>query len=143
MLQWKEEYEVGVAEIDEQHQKLIDIANRVYELMRNELALDKYDQIVEILQELKEYTVYHFHFEEGLMQKARYIKRFSHKILHQNFLAQVEAVDLSAVDENQEAYLVQIMDFIANWLIEHIVVKIRKWASQFGLSEIVKKSACR
>lgn len=126
MLQWKEEYEVGVAEIDEQHQKLIDIANRVYELMRNELALDKYDQIVEILQELKEYTVYHFHFEEGLMQKAKYKKRFSHKILHQNFLAQVEAVDLSAVDENQEAYLVQIMDFIANWLIEHIVGEDKK-----------------
>ena len=126
MLQWKEEYEVGVAEIDEQHQKLIDIANRVYELMRNELALDKYDQIVEILQELKEYTVYHFHFEEGLMQKARYKKRFSHKILHQNFLAQVEAVDLSAVDENQEAYLIQIMDFIANWLIEHIIGEDKK-----------------
>ncbi len=126
MLQWKEEYEVGVAEIDEQHQKLIDIANRVYELMRNELALDKYDQIVEILQELKEYTVYHFHFEEGLMQKARYKKRFSHKILHQNFLAQVEAVDLSAVDENQDAYLIQIMDFIANWLIEHIIGEDKK-----------------
>ena len=126
MLQWKEEYEVGVVEIDEQHQKLIDIANRVYELMRNELALDKYDQIVEILQELKEYTVYHFHFEEGLMQKAKYKKRFSHKILHQNFLAQVEAVDLSAVDENQEAYLIQIMDFIANWLIEHIVGEDKK-----------------
>ena len=126
MLQWKEEYEVGVAEIDEQHQKLIDIANRVYELMRNELALDKYDQIVEILQELKEYTVYHFHFEEGLMQKAKYKKRFSHKILHQNFLAQVEAVDLSAVDENQDAYLIQIMDFIANWLIEHIVGEDKK-----------------
>lgn len=126
MLQWKEEYEVGVAEIDEQHQKLIDIANRVYELMRNELALDKYDQIVEILQELKEYTVYHFHFEEGLMQKAKYKKRFSHKILHQNFLAQVEAVDLSAVDENQEAYLIQIMDFIANWLIDHIVGEDKK-----------------
>lgn len=126
MLQWKEEYEVGVVEIDEQHQKLIDIANRVYELMRNELALDKYDQIVEILQELKEYTVYHFHFEEGLMQKARYKKRFSHKILHQNFLAQVEAVDLSAVDENQDAYLVQIMDFIANWLIDHIVGEDKK-----------------
>ena len=126
MLQWKEEYEVGVSEIDEQHQKLIDIANRVYELMRNELALDKYDQIVEILQELKEYTVYHFHFEEGLMQKAKYKKRFSHKILHQNFLAQVEAVDLSAVDENQDAYLVQIMDFIANWLIEHIVGEDKK-----------------
>ena len=126
MLQWKEEYEVGVAEIDEQHQKLIDIANRVYELMRNELALDKYDQIVEILQELKEYTVYHFHFEEGLMQKAKYKKRFSHKILHQEFLAQVEAVDLSAVDENQDAYLVQIMDFIANWLIDHIVGEDKK-----------------
>ena len=126
MLQWKEEYEVGVVEIDEQHQKLIDIANRVYELMRNELALDKYDQIVEILQELKEYTVYHFHFEEGLMQKARYKKRFSHKILHQNFLAQVEAVDLSAVDEEQDAYLVRIMDFIANWLIDHIVGEDKK-----------------
>ena len=126
MLQWKEEYEVGVAEIDEQHQKLVAIANLVYELMRNDLALDKYDQIVEILQELKEYTVYHFHFEEGLMQKAGYKKRFSHKILHQEFLAQVEAVDLSAVDENQDDYLIRIMDFIANWLIEHIVGEDKK-----------------
>ena len=126
MLQWKEEYEVGVAEIDEQHQKLVAIANHVYELMRNDLALDKYDQIVEILQELKEYTVYHFQYEEGLMQKAAYKKRFSHKILHQEFLAQVEAVDLSAVDENQEEYLIRIMDFIANWLIEHIVGEDKK-----------------
>ena len=126
MLQWKEEFEVGVAEIDDQHQKLVAIANHVYELMRNELALDKYDQIVEILQELKEYTVYHFHFEEGLMQKAKYKKRFSHKLLHQEFLAQVEAVDLSAVDEEQDAYLVRIMDFIANWLIEHIVGEDKK-----------------
>ena len=126
MLQWKKEFEVGVAEIDEQHQKLVAIANHVYELMRNDLALDKYDQIVEILQELKEYTVYHFQYEEGLMQKAGYKKRFSHKILHQEFLAQVEAVDLSAVDENQDAYLVQIMDFIANWLIDHIVGEDKK-----------------
>ena len=60
------------------------------------------------------------------MQKAKYKKRFSHKILHQEFLAQVEAVDLSAVDENQDAYLVQIMDFIANWLIDHIVGEDKK-----------------
>ena len=126
MLLWKKEFEVGVAEIDEQHQKLVAIANHVYELMRNDLALDKYDQIVEILQELKEYTVYHFQYEEGLMQKAGYKKRFSHKILHQEFLAQVEAVDLSAVDENQEEYLIRIMDFIANWLIEHIVGEDKK-----------------
>ena len=35
-------------------------------------------------------------------------------------------MDLSAVDENQDAYLVQIMDFIANWLIEHIVGEDKK-----------------
>jgi hemerythrin len=33
VIKWSQEYEVGVALIDQQHQKLFEIANRAYELL--------------------------------------------------------------------------------------------------------------
>lgn len=45
MIQWREEFALGVPAIDEQHQKLFEIANLAYALLKNELIMDKYDQI--------------------------------------------------------------------------------------------------
>ena len=51
---------VGVIEIDEQHKKLFEIVNRIKALLNDELIFDKYDGIIAIINELKEYTIYHF-----------------------------------------------------------------------------------
>ena len=120
MLQWKEEYEVGVVEIDEQHQKLIDIANRVYELMRNELALDKYDQIVAIMTELRDYTKTHFAHEEEYMMGKGYQHRWSQKVQHLNFIKKLDEADFRQIDESQHQALLDVLDFLAKWLQGHI-----------------------
>ncbi len=121
MLKWKEEYLVGIDSIDEQHMKLIEIANRAYALLKNEFITDKYDKIVEIIGELKDYTVYHFSFEEEYMKSIGYKKLFSHIVLHGDFLEKVNAVNLDEIDNNQNEYLTRIMDFVCNWLVSHIV----------------------
>lgn len=121
MLQWREDYLVGIAEIDEQHKKLVEIANRAYALLKNDLISDKYDQIVEIIEELKQYTVYHFKFEEAYMKRIGYKKMFSHIVLHGDFLEKVNSVNLSEVDDNQDEYLLKILDFVCDWLVSHIV----------------------
>ncbi|MBP2644657.1 MAG: hypothetical protein H6Q75_97, partial [Firmicutes bacterium] len=33
MILWKEEFRIGIPVIDEQHQKLLEIANRAYDLL--------------------------------------------------------------------------------------------------------------
>lgn len=35
-------------------------------------------------------------------------------------MKKVAEVDLSAVDENQQEYLLKILDFLARWLYDHI-----------------------
>lgn len=121
MIKWKEEYTMGVEHIDEQHRKLFEIAGRAYEVMRNSLSVDKYDQIVAILNELKEYTVYHFHSEEEYMQSIGYKKLLSHKVEHNDFIEKVNSIDLDKIDEEQDKFILELLDFIVNWIDKHIL----------------------
>lgn len=121
MIQWKESYRLGVDEIDEQHKRLFDIANQAYDLLKNDMLVDKYDRIVSIIEELRDYAVYHFGFEENYMASINYKRRLSHKVVHDEFIAKIKEVDLDNVDENQDQYLTEILDFVVQWIEQHIL----------------------
>lgn len=121
MITWKDEYCTGIPVVDEQHQYLVDIANQTYDLLTNNLILDKYDRIINILQKLQDYTVYHFKTEEEFMQSVGYKKILSHKVAHSDFLNALEKVDTSRIDVDHDAYLHEILEFVCDWLINHII----------------------
>jgi hemerythrin len=121
MIKWQEEYRIGVQAIDEQHQRLFEIANRAYQLLKNELLLDKYDHIITILEELRDYTVYHFSFEEKYMSSIGYKKFLSHKVLHDDFIEKIKAINFDKIDENQDQQLMDILNFVVNWIEKHIL----------------------
>ena len=121
MVAWKEEYRTGIEKIDHQHRKLFEIAGRAYDILRDELCLDKYDQIVAIIEELKEYTVYHFNFEEEYMHSIGYEGLSSHKIQHENFIEKINNVDLTQIDHDQDKSLLDILDFVIGWIDGHIL----------------------
>lgn len=121
MVLWKDEYGVGIPAIDEQHKKLFDIANQISELLNNQFLLDKYDQIVTVLNELRDYTVEHFAAEETYMVKHKYRKFLSHKALHSDFIEKINAVDLEKIDNEQNLYLKDILNFVTEWLVDHIL----------------------
>jgi hemerythrin len=121
MIKWKDEYSVGVEHIDEQHRKLFEIAGRAYDLLKDELVVDKYDRIVAILGELKDYSVFHFNSEEEYMKSIGYRKFLSHKVIHDDFIEKINGIDLDQVDENQDKYLLDILDFIVRWIDGHIL----------------------
>jgi len=121
MIHWSEDYTIGVETIDEQHQQLFEIANRIYDLLKNKLILDKYDGIIEIINELKDYTVYHFKEEEAYMESIHYKKFFSQKIAHDDFLAKMDTIDVKQIDNGQNIYLLEILDFVCDWLVHHII----------------------
>lgn len=122
MITWKDDFLVGVDEIDKQHQKLFEIANRAYELLKNDFYVDKYDRIVAIIEELKDYTVFHFKYEEEYMLKIKYKKFFTQKIQHDNFIKKINEINLKEIDSNQDQSLLDLLDFVVNWISNHILI---------------------
>lgn len=114
-------FKTGIELIDEEHKTLFDIIGKVHKTIQTELVHDKYDAIMDILDELKEYTRVHFADEENYMREIGYEGLAKQEILHQNFIDKLMELDLDDVDDNQEAYLYDFLEFLQNWLINHIL----------------------
>jgi len=123
MLVWKDEYATGIQMIDEQHKRLFEIGNSIYNLLENYLLDDKYDKIVAIVNELKEYTKYHFASEENYMREIKYRKYLEQKTEHSDFIDKLEEMELKDIDQNQEQYIRDLLTFVFNWILEHIIQK--------------------
>lgn len=121
MYQFKDEFRIGIDSIDKEHQKLFEIADRAYETLMDEFIPDKYDYIVEILNELKEYAATHFKHEEEYMASIRYKKLFSQKASHEEFIEKISTYDLEQIDENQKEAILGVLDFLNDWLVHHIL----------------------
>lgn len=121
MLKWKDEYAIGVEEIDEQHQRLFEIGNEIYDLLENYLLPDKYDKIVEIVLELKDYTKYHFESEEKYMMSIKYPGFLRQKVAHDDFIKEIESVEFTAIDEDQDGHIKKLLNFIFGWVLDHII----------------------
>lgn len=128
MFIWKENYETGVEVFDDQHKKLFDIANRLYKLLEEDVYVDKYNKILEIIEELKNYTVYHFKEEEEYMYKIGYKKFFSHKVQHDDFINQFSKINLERIDKGQDSYIRETLEFIYNWIVNHILKTDKEYA---------------
>lgn len=123
MFEMKEEYKTGIESIDEQHKMLFEMADRTYMLLKDNYTIDKYDKLVELLNELKSYAVFHFKEEEQYMKSINYKRMFTQKIEHDNFVKKLNDIDLRKIDENQDGYILSILEFLNKWLVEHILEK--------------------
>lgn len=121
MYQFKEEFRTGIESVDNEHQKLFEIADKAYKTLMDEFIPDKYDYIVAILQELKDYATIHFKHEEEYMIKIQYKKLFSQKAEHEEFLEKISAYKLDDVDDNQIQVIMELLNFLNDWLVNHIM----------------------
>lgn len=123
MFEMKDEYKSGIVSIDEQHAKLFELGEQAYQLLKDKYSIDKYDKIVAIVEELREYTKVHFKYEEEYMESIKYKRLFSQKIDHEKFIKKIYDIDLNKIDENQDESIMEILNFIAKWLTNHILEK--------------------
>ena len=118
---FEDKFKVGVALIDEEHKQLFAIIGKVHTAIRNNFVHDKFDVILDILVELKEYTRVHFADEENYMREIGYDGLPYQEMLHQKFINKLNELDLDDVDDNQEEYLYDFLEFLQNWLVNHIL----------------------
>lgn len=123
MYEMKPEYYTGIEFIDEEHTKLFSIANKAYEVLTNDFIPDKYDYIIDVINELKDYTQYHFDHEESYMESIGYKRLLSQKVAHDDFIEKLGEYNADTIDENQRDSLLELVDFLNTWLVEHIFKK--------------------
>ena len=114
-------FKTGIPLIDDEHKTLFDIIGEVHATLNAEHVHDKFDSIISILNKLKEYTQIHFSDEESYMQSISYEGLEKQVILHQKFIDKLNELDLDDVDNNQEKYLYSFLEFLQNWLVNHIL----------------------
>ena len=115
LLEWNSELDVGVAELNRQHQRLIDIANELYRLSRqgnNEYAMRR------VMDSLINYTATHFRYEEMLMERYGYPDLAAHQEKHARLVEKVMGFK-HRIDRG-ELLVDELMDFIREWLNRHI-----------------------
>lgn len=119
-----DKYKVGIELIDNEHRRLFEIIADVDKLIHEELLHDKYDEIMRLLGELKDYTEFHFEDEEALMERINYPQLDIQRRAHSAFIERLVGINLSELDDmddNQQEYLTELLSFLQNWLINHIL----------------------
>lgn len=121
MYEFKDEFLTGIEQIDNEHRRLFEIADELYVLKNEEFIPDKYDNIRQILGELKDYTITHFAHEEEYMESIGYKRLFTQKIQHAEFIKTIDERDLDSIDENQDGAIDDILETVTEWLVNHIL----------------------
>jgi hemerythrin len=115
-IQWKDEYSVGITHIDQDHKKLIILLNQ-FTIAYDHAMSEEFEK--EALEELINYTHYHFDREEKLMSENDYPDFEAHKAKHQEMIKEVgKFVDL--YNEKGHDAMKEISEYLTVWLINHI-----------------------
>jgi hemerythrin len=113
-MEWARELEFGIPVIDSQHKRIVDFMNEL-----EEARLSGNIKIIQhVIEDLLNYTVTHFDFEEELQEKAGYPYIKAHRRIHENFRKKITSFrDRSSKGENIAH---ELMDLLNGWLVSHI-----------------------
>jgi hemerythrin-like metal-binding protein len=117
LLQWNNALQIGHAQIDREHKKLVELLNRLYDAMQ---AGHGKEACGKILDELIDYTRVHFAFEERLMAQHGYAQTAAHKAQHASLVQEVLQFK-SRFDAGSIALSVSLFKFLKEWLSNHIL----------------------
>ena len=127
LIDWSNVYSVGVVSMDEEHQRLIGIINKLNNAMRSGHGRDA---VGAILDELISYTRTHFAHEERLMQESGYPGYDEQKRAHEALLGTV--MDTQAKYRTGTALSQEVMGFLIKWLVNHIQGMDKRYGSHLS-----------
>jgi len=113
-LAWTSDMNTGIDVIDNQHKRIVECINDLEQsIQHNDRAA-----VARVLDELVDYTLSHFAFEESLQTEAGYQFAKPHKAIHDTFakrIAKYQERHRAGEDVTQPLF-----DMLRTWLVHHI-----------------------
>jgi hemerythrin-like metal-binding protein len=115
-----EKYKLGIEIIDIQHQKIFDIIDKLI------LIYDSGDSesFSEIIEELIEYSMYHFETEEEYFKVINFYDAENHINLHNVF---IQTINYYSDEEKDSSTIKKMYSFLQHWIKKHILIEDKKY----------------
>lgn len=126
VIEWNDGLSVGIQAIDDDHKKLVELINELYEALERGVQEDALERV---FNNLERYIKYHFAREEELMLQHRFSETESHTRQHKQFIKDIERLKTSVLTSSSMSVAEEVISYLANWLIQHIVSEDAKLAS--------------
>ncbi len=107
LLQWKDQYAIGIDAVDHEHRELIDLINRIHDRWA---ATGSRDLIEAFLGDLYAGISAHFALEERFMRERRYDGLAAHKDDHERLLDELRDIMEAAERDGLDATLAARLD---------------------------------
>lgn len=119
---WREEYKIGVKQVDKQHQELFKRLGNFIKTVRSDKEKEiKKEEVEKTLEFMGDYVVTHFDSEEALQKKYNYPEYEEHHEIHEKFKREV--ADFQKEYKNNDYNEDFVMEFsgrLLTWLINHV-----------------------
>jgi hemerythrin len=115
-LNWKDDFNINVSQIDEQHRQMLDLA---LDLHKAVAAGHSPKALKRRLDALADYTQMHFAFEETLMVAHDYPDMQNHRQEHANLLQRLEMFRQGLAD-GRLLQLAPAVDVGEDWVLAHV-----------------------
>lgn len=123
-LVWNAEWDTGVELIDQQHRQLLAQFDQVLKALQVK-GQDRH--FGSLLAFLADYVELHFSSEEALMVEVGFPDLTRHRAIHDEMRARVRAL-LEDYETSSDLVTFELLEFLTNWLIDHISVEDRRVA---------------
>lgn len=123
LMVWGPKFLLGMDSIDQQHEKLIQLINKLYKAMKLKRGLKATE---DILNGMQEYTITHFTFEEALFKKHSYPQTEAHLENHGIFIDKITELR-SELEKGNAALAIDLMAFLMDWFKQHILTTDKKY----------------
>ncbi|MDR0722158.1 MAG: bacteriohemerythrin [Treponema sp.] len=115
---WKDIYSVGIAQIDEQHQELINLTQRLHQACLGGTEAGRF-YFKKAMHDLVNYVTFHFSAEEKLMEKIGFPGLPEHKREHENFVKKV-LMDVKNFESGKAIVPNTFVRYLRQWILTHI-----------------------
>ena len=120
---WNDNYSVKVVSLDDQHKKILELINDIYNAKRQNQADSK---VSHALLELRDYSITHLSDEESLLKKCGYSDFEIHKKVHDDFRKESEQL-LRMQRDIMGDISIEVLDFLKAWWTKHILGMDQKY----------------
>ena len=116
-IEWKAEYSVGNAAVDQEHELLIAQINQLYDQLGS--SLDN-DTIESLLADLQADISTHFALEELLMEEADFAEFEAHRQDHERLLDQIHDMIFDFTEDPEEGREL-LKNRLSDWFGQHFM----------------------
>ena len=115
LIEWKEEFSVGVPSVDLEHRQLIDLINDMHDLAGSKASAEK---VLMMLGEIFAQISAHFALEERFMRETRYPHYAAHKDDHEALLDELRDI-MDRVEDDGSYAEATLSRELGDWFTNH------------------------